>query len=387
MKSAMEQQEERIMKALEIRDANDRRREVINELGVRGLEGVGNVIQMEDLVAANMNYSERTHAYKNFLCNKPPEFSGTDSPAACLNWIQEMEQAFDSSECEEGQKAKFASRMMRGRALTWWNVTKTAMGIAAISSLTWDTFKKEVLKEYCSEMALDRIEEEFRALKKGDMTMKVRCSKASTLRKAMEESLFVEDMHNQGEEEEATTKEKRGREDQWSPSQERDDHGDRREVTLTVIVPSRALSVLCVKRRAMSRGTALVSGSGKVREADTVCLIWNDTSETTDVCGSESIESLELVEGFEIFSSKELKLWIKPRFSLNLASSDEPYTELSLAVVPRVSRIRGLVTLVVTLIRGRVLDGPEWRVELGRSSDRMALVTSSGLVKIAYWWF
>ncbi|KAI3734157.1 hypothetical protein L6452_13620 [Arctium lappa] len=58
-----------------------------------------------------------------------------------------------------------------------------------------------------------------------------------------------------------------------------------------------------------------------------------------DVCGSDAF-------------NKKAQVW-------------EPYTELSLAVVPM------------------VLDGSEWRVELGRSSDRMALMTSSGLVKIA----
>lgn len=121
---------------------------------------------------------------------------------------------------------KFASRMLRGRALTWWNVTKSSHGTAVISSLTWNAFKKKVLDEYCNERAIDRIEEEFRVLKKGSMSVReysnrfmekldlvghvvpserervkaylnglpadmkamVRCSKASTLREAIEES-------------------------------------------------------------------------------------------------------------------------------------------------------------------------------------------------------
>ncbi|KAI3747053.1 hypothetical protein L6452_09496 [Arctium lappa] len=258
MKSAMEQQEERLMKALEVRDANDRRREKINEPDVRSLGDTGNAIRMEDLVASNMKYSERARAYKNFLCSKPPEFSGTDSPVACLNWIQEMEQAIDTSECEEGQKVKFASSMMRGRALTWWNVTKTIMGTATALSLTWDAFKKEVLDEYCNERAIDRIEDEFRALKKRDMSVReysnlllekldlvghivpsekdrvkaymnglptamkvmVRCSKAYTLREAIEESQFLEDVHSRGKEEEAEFSEKRKWEDRRSPPHE-----------------------------------------------------------------------------------------------------------------------------------------------------------------------
>ncbi|KAI3758298.1 hypothetical protein L6452_05857 [Arctium lappa] len=82
----------------------------------------------------------RACSYKSFLCIKPPEFSGSDNPIACMNWTQEIEQVFDACECEEGQK------------------------------LSWTEFKKKVMEEYCNEKAIDRIEEEFRSLKKGNLS-------------------------------------------------------------------------------------------------------------------------------------------------------------------------------------------------------------------------
>lgn len=78
MKSTMERQDERIRKLLEDRDANTRSQET------------------------GINSSGKTCSFKTFLYSKPLEFSGTDNPVVCVNWIQEMEQAFDTSECEEG---------------------------------------------------------------------------------------------------------------------------------------------------------------------------------------------------------------------------------------------------------------------------------------------
>ncbi|KAI3665103.1 hypothetical protein L6452_43721 [Arctium lappa] len=46
---------------------------------------------------------------------------------------------------------------------------------------------------------------------------------------------------------------------------------------------------------------------------------------------------------------KEAQVGVKSRFSLNIAWARERYTELSLAVVPMVSRIRGLVAFVIKM--------------------------------------
>ncbi|KAI3745992.1 hypothetical protein L6452_08407 [Arctium lappa] len=199
------------------------------------------------------------------------------------------------------------------------------MGTAVVSPLTWDAFKKEVLKEYCREMALDRIEEEFRALKKGDMSVieyfnlfmekldlvghvvpsekdrvkaymnglparmkaMVRNSKASTLWKRTSgvhpKSVMIMAITGRLSIVGNRSGVKGAESSMQVGATPTTCHASSVEcwVTLTMIVPSRALSVLCVKRRTMSRGTALVPGSEKVREADTVCLVWNNMPVTT----------------------------------------------------------------------------------------------------------
>jgi len=89
----------------------------------------------------------------------------------CMRWLQEIEQVFESSECDEVQKVRFASQMLRGEALSWWTVTRQALGPTTVSDMAWPTFKKKILERYCNERARDRIEKEFRNLKKDNLSL------------------------------------------------------------------------------------------------------------------------------------------------------------------------------------------------------------------------
>ncbi|KAI3665932.1 hypothetical protein L6452_44567 [Arctium lappa] len=132
MNSAMDKRDERLMKVLEDRDASNRRHETVGDNEVMG--------------------------------------SGTTNPLTCMKWIQDVEMAFESSECADSQRVKFASQLLRGDALSWWNVTRRALTTEVLAKLTWPTFKKKIMEKYCNERALDKIEE-FRSLKKGDLSV------------------------------------------------------------------------------------------------------------------------------------------------------------------------------------------------------------------------
>ena len=58
-------------------------------------------------------------SYKAFVECEPPEFSGTADPGKCSYRIRGMEMAFEASECEDSQRVKFASHLLKGEALTW----------------------------------------------------------------------------------------------------------------------------------------------------------------------------------------------------------------------------------------------------------------------------
>ncbi|XP_024974823.1 uncharacterized protein LOC112512929 [Cynara cardunculus var. scolymus] len=257
MNRAMAQQQEFFMKLLEDRDANNRKHEAIAEnITIGGSGGTGNGIPTQELVTIEARQIGRVCSYKTFLCCKPPEFVGSDDPVACMNWLREIEQAFRACDCDEEQKVKFGSQMLRGAALTWWNIVISTIEVTELTKMSWATFKEKVMEEYCIEQEMDRIEEEFRTLKKGnllvrdytrlfmeklnlvghvaptekermkaylkglsaDMMVMVRNSRASTLRKAIEESKVMESVYIKGKEERMSSGEKRKWEGTYAPS-------------------------------------------------------------------------------------------------------------------------------------------------------------------------
>lgn len=173
MNETMVKQQELFMKLLEDRDASHRRHETIEEnVVIAGSGGTGDEICTDGFVTMKTRQMGRTCSYKTFLCCKPPEFAGADNPVTCMNWIREIEQAFRACDCEEGQKVKFGSKMLRSSALTWWNVFTSTLEASVLAKMTWATFKKKILEEYCNEQEMDMIEEEFRSLKKGNLSVR-----------------------------------------------------------------------------------------------------------------------------------------------------------------------------------------------------------------------
>ncbi|XP_024989348.1 uncharacterized protein LOC112523908 [Cynara cardunculus var. scolymus] len=253
----MTQQQEFFLKILEDRDANNRKHEAVAEnITNVGSGGTENGIPTQELETIDARQVGRVFSYKTFLSCKPPEFVGADDPVACMNWLREIEQAFRACDCDEGQKAKFGSQMLRGAALTWWNIVISTIEAQELAKMSWATFKEKVLEEYCNEQEMDHIEEEFRTLKKGnlsvrdytrllmeklnlvghvaptekekmkaylkglpaDMMVMVRNSRASTLREAIKEAKVMETVYAKGREEKSTSGEKRKWEGHYAPS-------------------------------------------------------------------------------------------------------------------------------------------------------------------------
>ncbi|PWA53438.1 hypothetical protein CTI12_AA444120 [Artemisia annua] len=86
-------------------------------------------------------------SYKSFLNCKPNEFHGESDPVIVTNWLKEIEDIFEISECSPGQRVKYASHFLKGEARHWWNMIKIARGL------------------------MDKLEEEFLKLQQNDMTV------------------------------------------------------------------------------------------------------------------------------------------------------------------------------------------------------------------------
>ncbi|GKB38948.1 putative reverse transcriptase domain-containing protein [Tanacetum coccineum] len=68
-------------------------------------------------------------------------------------------------DCKERDKVKFATTILQGRALTWWNGRITSMGIDAVNSTPWTEVRKYMTEEFCPQSVLQRLEQELYNLK------------------------------------------------------------------------------------------------------------------------------------------------------------------------------------------------------------------------------
>ncbi|GKD85845.1 hypothetical protein Tco_1356999 [Tanacetum coccineum] len=61
-------------------------------------------------------------SYNAFLNCKLTKFHGDNDPVIVTNWLKEIEDIFEISECSRGQRVKYASHLLKGEARHWWKL-------------------------------------------------------------------------------------------------------------------------------------------------------------------------------------------------------------------------------------------------------------------------
>ncbi|KAK1428063.1 hypothetical protein QVD17_16890 [Tagetes erecta] len=108
--------------------------------------------------------------YGAFQRCKPPTFDGKKGSAATLEWLSEMEAVIDISECRTDQTVKFAAHSFTGAAIYWWTTVKQSKGRKAIREMVWEDLKELMVKRFCPQYEVDRVEREFLNLTAGSMS-------------------------------------------------------------------------------------------------------------------------------------------------------------------------------------------------------------------------
>ncbi|GKE26683.1 zinc finger, CCHC-type, retrotransposon gag domain protein [Tanacetum coccineum] len=119
----------------------------------------------------NAKAQEGECSYKSFLNYKPSEFHGDSDSVIVTNWLREIEDIFDISDCSPRQRVKYASHLLKGEARHWWNMIKIARGDDVSSVMTWEDFEDLEMENYCPQELMDKLEEEFLKLQQNDMTV------------------------------------------------------------------------------------------------------------------------------------------------------------------------------------------------------------------------
>jgi Retrotransposon gag protein len=102
--------------------------------------------------------------YTEFKKANPPVFHGDLDPDHATNWLMDLEQIFEDVQCTEEQKAKFASRMLKGEAFYWWQSQKPLLEQEGDEPITWEQFQAAFLEKYFPMDLRKEKEVEFLAL-------------------------------------------------------------------------------------------------------------------------------------------------------------------------------------------------------------------------------
>ena len=66
-------------------------------------------------------------SFRDFSRMNPLEFHGGLNPVKSHEWVTNMERIFQIVHCSEENKVLFASHMMKGPAVRWWESASTLM--------------------------------------------------------------------------------------------------------------------------------------------------------------------------------------------------------------------------------------------------------------------
>ena len=103
----------------------------------------------------------RECTYKDFTNAKPRMFYGTGGVMALRQWIERTEAVFEICSCPEHSKVKFATFTLIDRALTWWNGHVKVLTLIVANSISWESLKVMMMREYCPRGEIQKLEHEL----------------------------------------------------------------------------------------------------------------------------------------------------------------------------------------------------------------------------------
>nr|GEU91350.1 putative reverse transcriptase domain-containing protein [Tanacetum cinerariifolium] len=103
----------------------------------------------------------RKCSYKEFISCQPFNFKSSEGATGLIRWFKRTESVFSCSNFTKDCKVKFATGTLTEEALSWWNSFAQPFGIEEAYKITWVKFKKLLIKKYCPQTKIQKMEDEF----------------------------------------------------------------------------------------------------------------------------------------------------------------------------------------------------------------------------------
>nr|GEU90572.1 reverse transcriptase domain-containing protein [Tanacetum cinerariifolium] len=101
----------------------------------------------------------RKCTYKEFMSCQPFYFNDTEGAVGLICWFERTESVFSRSNCAKKNKVKFSISTLTEEALFWWNSFAQPIGIEEAYKITWSEFKRLLIKKYCPQTEIKKMEE------------------------------------------------------------------------------------------------------------------------------------------------------------------------------------------------------------------------------------
>ncbi|XP_071720717.1 uncharacterized protein [Rutidosis leptorrhynchoides] len=92
---------------------------------------------------------------------KTSEYSGHRDPIVTMNWLREVERTLKACQCEPELRVTYASRLLKNRAMVWWDTITAPLSEEQLNQVTWEQFSAKVQEQYCTAFDINRLKQEF----------------------------------------------------------------------------------------------------------------------------------------------------------------------------------------------------------------------------------
>ncbi|XP_073019326.1 uncharacterized protein [Primulina eburnea] len=110
----------------------------------------------------------------------PPMLKGTENALECENWLENIDQLFESLEYPDDRRIKLVVHQLLDVAKSWWIMTKKALEGRG-TTVTWDMFKSEFYQRFFPTSYRKDRGAEFANLKQGNLNIEDYVAKFSNL--------------------------------------------------------------------------------------------------------------------------------------------------------------------------------------------------------------